>query len=177
VKEGKMSTSVRVLPKIERTADGLLLVRLFDVPVNYDLTWEDAIKAGGPDTYSGSDIWRVGDKYPNAKTGVETVNISLVGFDRSWNSQEGVDYIEKVGLPAISPRESFAIGGKDAYPTLNSDLGRKYIGVVSFQTCLFGGDRRVPYSWFSDDEREALLAYFGRDWVGNDFVGLRGELP
>lgn len=169
-----MSTTVQ--PRIGRTSDGLLVVSLFNIPLKHDRTWDESIKAGGPNTYKDSDIWKVGKKYPSDKTGTETIPcISLVDFERSWKGPEGVELAKRQSLPLITPRQAFAIG--EACPTLNRDLEREYLAVVSLETCEFGGGVRAPCVWFGGGGREASLGGFVSGWDVGDFVGLLGEVP
>ena len=144
-------------PKIERTKDGLFVVRLRQVPVNHDRTFEEAIRAGAPNTPSNYAIWQAASQYPKAegKSGVELTDISLLGYGRNWESQEAVDYVITRNLPAASFRQVLAIG--EVHPQLHKDLGKDYLAAVSLQKCKLGGFVLLPYLWFVGDERGRCL--------------------
>lgn len=175
---------VRARPHFERTSYGLLVVRLFDIPVNYDLTWRNALRAGFPQTTDDQRIVRCENLYPNERTGTEMIPcISLVCFGRNWRSQEALDLSTQTGLPPIDPRMAFAVG--KAYPTLNTDIGWWFLSVVSLQTCVFEDEIRVPSPWYNSDSsrpdqneawREGQLCKFDGEWKDRNLPGLVGDI-
>lgn len=164
-------------PKIEQSKDGLLVVRL-QVSVNWDRTYEEAIPAGGPDTPANYLIWQAADQYPKPKgsSGTELAAVSLLGYGRSWDSQEAVDYTVKKNLAAPHPQQVFAIGEDGNYPRLHKDLGKPYLVAVCLQKCKLGRDVRLPYLWFYGDEREASARRFDDGWHDGYWFAVLGEV-
>lgn len=167
---------MKTQPKIEQTKDGLLVVRLFQVLVNWDQTWEDAIKAVGPNTHSWDRIWRAAKQYPRpaGKSGVELIDMSLLGYDRNWGSQEAINYAARKNLPAAAPQQVFAIG--EAYPHLHKDLSKDYLGAVCLQKCKLLGNVCLPCLWFIVGERDAGTRNFGYKWNDDYWFAVLGEV-
>jgi hypothetical protein len=179
-----MLMSTKVQPEIERTVEGLLVVRLFNVPVNHDLAWWDAVHAAGPDTNTDPlfdiSIWNAENKYPDTKSGIEIVPcISLVGFygyvGGSWKAELGEGLLDKFGLPHMGPCHAFAIGIE--YPQLNRDLNRGYFSVISFQPRYIESfyENAVPLVGWGLDERHAGMHSMRTVFYNSEYVGLIGE--
>lgn len=167
-------TSVR--PKIEQTKDGLFVVRLPRIPVNWDRTFEEAIRAGAPNTPANYPIWQAASQYPTpaGKSGVELTDISLLGYGRNWDSQKAVDYAAKKNLPTAAPQQAFAIG--EAHPYLHIDLGNAFRSAVSLQKCGLDRYTRLSYLWFDGSMRVALARRFDFGWRGFYWFAVTGEV-
>jgi hypothetical protein len=166
----------KTLPKIERTSDGLFVVRLPQVPVNWDQSLDEAIRLGAPNTPSGYPIWQAASQYfkPAGKRGIELTDISLLGFDRSWESQEAIHYAAKKNLPTAMPQQVFAIGA--AFPRLNRSLGHSNLAAVSLQKCRFEEGWRLPFLWFCASERVAGTRSFDFKWLNDGWFAVLGEV-
>ena len=163
-------------PKIERTSDGLLIVRLHQVSVNWDQTWEEAIRAGAPNTPKNYAIWQAGEQYPApaGKTGIELIGMSLLGFDRNWQSWEGIDLAADKKARTAHPKQLFAIGQE--YPNLNRILDKEFFAVVCLQKCSIGSLTCLPDLWFEDNKRLAGTFRADWEWASNFFVAVLGEV-
>jgi hypothetical protein len=163
-------------PKFERTAGGLFVIRLPQTPVNRDRTLEEAIRISAPQTPADYLIWQAAPKYqkPLNKSGIEMVDLNLVGPNSSWGSQEAINICKREKWSQGDPWETYAI--QETHPTLHRALGRSFLGAVCLQECKLGSVRLLPYAWWRDDERGAGASCFVSDWFGGYFWVVRGEV-
>jgi hypothetical protein len=124
------------------------------IKVDMSEDWEQAIKKSCPDTWSESNIWKVGDQYP-AQKGVVESDIVLVNYPEGIDFDVAVKEAKKKGLHLITPREIFAI--QKEYPTLHKTLGVDYMYIVGTEECTFEGYRRACYVWWFGSGRWAYL--------------------
>lgn len=161
------------------TTDGIILppggkVHIVSVPVDESRDWKDVVKAAGPNTGKGWDVWKMGEQYPPVVGA--TLNfqqIILVNFGKDTRSEDNLAWAKAQKLKPISPRAALAIG--EHCPTLNKNLGLEYMAVVSLVPCSFGGERRFVYSWWSRSERKAARHRFGSGWDGDCWFGFARE--
>jgi len=149
-------------PKIERTDSGLYVIRLSNVPVINDRDWNQAIDAAAPQTPQCSLIRKIGHLYSPCRSGVSQVTLSILGFDREFESQEAQRHIHKLKLPAANPRQIFAIAEQN--PTLHRMLGQEHMALLSFKTFKYKRSLCVPDLWFGGNDREAGSHLFYNGW-------------
>ena len=150
------------MPVSAPTGGRLHIVRR--VPVNPARDWQEAINVL-PNTGKDWDIRKDGELYPPQDGPVEEHEVILVNFGKTIpNGQYAIDRAKPLGLKPADPRKVFAIC--EHKPTLHRALGVSVMAVVSLITCSFGGSRRVPNAWWSDDERFASLLWFDSPWDG-----------
>ncbi|QQG45414.1 MAG: hypothetical protein HYW89_00555 [Candidatus Sungiibacteriota bacterium] len=149
------------------TTDGIEIpesgrIHVVAVPVNESRDWIKAVKAAGPNTDKGWDIWRMGDQYPPSKTGSGLKKVLLVNFGKYMNGRAAALWGKSQKLVPITPRTGFAIG--EHCPNLPKDLGMDPMGVISLKECSFQGRPNVTDVWFDRSERGA-----GHLWLDDEF--------
>jgi len=138
------------------------------VPVDYDLPWENALLLGGPNT-GVTGIRRVGDQYAK-RSGVVSANITLVNFKEAPTFALAQGFGEERGLGRpLDPRACFALS--QHRPRLNQGLNLKEMQVVSLEKCEIGGIEHLPcLRWYGNYRSVYALplqAKLGEDcWFG-----------
>lgn len=144
------------------------IVPIPNVPVNYDRSFVDAAKAGGPNTTADYDVLKVGDLYVARHKGIVRRNITIVNFTQNVSSEQALEFGLKHNLGrTIDPWECFATN--ERRPKLNRELGFDYMAVLSLEHCSFLDRRQVPSVWWDGGGCRARLLWFDSPWLDGFF--------
>ncbi|MEA3399455.1 MAG: hypothetical protein U9R00_03025 [Patescibacteria group bacterium] len=137
--------------------------------VDYAKSHNELAMAGGPQTGSGYNVLKVGDKYPSIGNKVVEEVIILFNWPKDGGSyQKAVEWGLSNGLQKTVPKEAFTIGQQ--FPKLNYELGPNPMYVAETTGCSFGGDPDTCdtcFVWWSDAKRESNL-YWQGDFGSDD---------
>ena len=140
-----------------------MLVTIPQVPVNYDLDWNERINQAGPNTGTDWNVRKVGDLYLTERKGIVLTDITLAGFGQKVESEQVLDFgLEWQLGRTMNPHEAFTLLAHR--PNLHRELGHSAMAAVSLEHCSFQGARRVCYSWWDGDGRGCDLVWFGVTW-------------
>lgn len=150
---------------IEGRFDGLPSIQYL-VTVNYDLSVEDAVKAGKYDCKND----RITSKnFPSKRKGKVDAEIILVKFAKDMESEAILLELDKQGLRPAELPELLAFGEK--YPEVQREFPIVALGSV-WQDA--GDDRNVPCLSGGSDERGLYLYWFSVGWDSDyRFAALR----
>jgi len=118
----------------------LLAVNLYQVPVNWDRSWGEAIKFGAPQTPGWWSSWSLGNHYPkpSGKHGVELTDLTLKfpllepPHFESWDFRDpGVAVVKEEAK--ADPWQILAIG--EALPQLYEQLNIPFLGIACLKEC------------------------------------------
>lgn len=149
-------------------------VHVARVPVNESRSWEEAVRAAGPNTGSDWDVWKVGNQYP-PQAGVETKDeeVILVNFGRSMSLEDVLAWGREQYLRPKTPRACLAVS--EHCLNLHQDLGLNEMAVVSLVPCSFEVEQRVVSCWWRRSERGARLRWFTHGWYTHDWFAFSRE--
>ena len=135
-------------------------IQILTAVVDESRSWEDAVKAAGPDTGRDWDIWKVGGKYPprpRAKPSLK--HVVLCNFGKIIEScEEALTWGKEQKLKPVTPRVVFSIS--EHYPDLDQYLGIRDMDMLALQKCLCDGFQCVTYICFEDSRRKAIIDRF-----------------
>lgn len=151
------------------------IIRLSQVPVNYDRDWNGSIDAAGPNPGKDFDIRKVGGLYVAERKGIVSTDITLVNFAEGVSSEQIIELGQQWKLGrVINPQECFAIS--EHFPKLHTGPGFfDQMAVVALKECVFRGRRRVCCVWFRGQQRECRLAWFDDGWRSPGWFGFVSE--
>jgi hypothetical protein len=138
----------------------------FPVVVNYDLSVEEAIKAGD---YQAVNADITSKNFSWSRSGTANLEISLVRFDHRMSSEDVVRELDEEGLRAAELPEFLAFGA--AYP----DVQRKFsvIGLGSVWRDR-RGYRNVPCLYTASEGRYLDLHWWDDGWYSySRFAAIR----
>ncbi|HEY4516111.1 MAG TPA: hypothetical protein VJH67_02900 [Candidatus Paceibacterota bacterium] len=131
------------VPRVEKTKDGLLVIRLHEVLVDRSLSFEEAVRLGAPGTGENSFVFLCEGQYSRMNQSeireASFSDISLLSFRRRWKNSEGIEHLESIGHKGASPQEVLAIGGN--FPRLNQSMSNyapPSMYVTSVRGCFIG---------------------------------------
>lgn len=161
---GGNDEDVRKILKCEelRKKIGKLLTEVvrpvFKVVVDYSCSLAEMISAGHYN-WTHNDITT--EHFPVQGEGKQEIEITLFHFGKTTTSEEVLAEMEKQGYRPATIEELLALGASQ--PEL-----QKQFPIVAFGSCWRsqGGRRRVPYLYWSCNERELNLGWFEDDWGG-----------
>lgn len=160
-------------PKVLRPR---FIVPIPQVPVNYDLDWNEAVSQAGPNTGADWDVRKVGHLYVAKRHGLVLTDITLVNFGEDVESEQVLEFGREYWpwrVRVMDPRECFALG---AYrPNLHQELGLEAMAAVSLEKCDFRGEPRVPGVWWRGAGRGADLRWFVGGWRPHCWFGFVRE--
>jgi len=139
-----------------RSLIGLKPINAFAVTVNYDLSVENAVKAGKYD-WSNSDITT--KNFPPKRKGKAGIELTLFHFNRSMESDEVVREFDKQGLRPAELPELLSFGAK--YPDIQRDF--PVVALGSFWRRPFGR-RRCAYLYGHGFRRSLCLHWLAFGW-------------
>jgi hypothetical protein len=150
---------------IEGKFDGLPDIHYL-VTVNYDLSVEDAVKAG---KYDWKNDRIISKNFPSKRKGKVDAEIILVKFAKDMESEAILLELDKQGLRPAELPELLAFGEK--YPEVQREFPIVALGSVWRGA---GGVRCVPCLDRDSDERGLYLLWFDVGWgSGCRFAALR----
>jgi hypothetical protein len=155
-----MITSTK--PVIEMATNGILVIRLLGVSVNYEQDWNALITKAAPDTPDDYLIRTLASTYPPPRRGIYPTNLSLLGFTEKWKLQQAQEYAELANLPAAGPWEMLSVG--IGCPDLHTQIGRNQIGIMSLATHQSKTTSYAPYLWIRDKNRCAGARSTETEW-------------
>jgi hypothetical protein len=121
------------------------IVPLLNVPVNYDRTFVEAVKAGAPDTSPDDETLNIGDFYAPKHVGVVRRNITLVNFPTDVPTGIHLESVLQIGKErkwgrVIDPWECLAVSAYRPNLTCELSIGGQ-MTVVSLEQFIFQGAR------------------------------------
>ncbi|MDP2736743.1 MAG: hypothetical protein Q8O59_03100 [bacterium] len=115
--------------------------------VDFDLTWEEALKAGGYDSQYIDSAFNSTKLPPNNLTGKHNILFGLNKRDKDTTSQEWLDCLKGLDEPFIDPRVLLALGAKFRDKQRTAPIFVLWFDSEGQLWCLVlgesGGDRRV----------------------------------
>ncbi len=129
---------------------------IYSIVVDYDMSVEDAVKGGRYD-WSNSDITT--KNFPTTRTGVSTVDVELVHFNRAISTDDALTELKKQGLRPAELHELLALGRE------RPDLQRGFpvVALGSLWQSRFGY-RFAPCLGRDGSERDLYLYWVAYDW-------------
>ncbi|MBZ5630257.1 MAG: hypothetical protein LAO06_15465 [Acidobacteriia bacterium] len=129
---------------------------VFPVTVNYDLSLEEAIKAG---EYQAVHTEITAANFPSTRIGQADVEIVLIRFDRRMASEDVVRELDREGLRAAELPEFLAFGA--AYPDVQRKFSVAGLGSVWRDR---KGYRNVPCLYEASEGRYLDLHWWDDGW-------------
>jgi hypothetical protein len=129
---------------------------VFPVKVNYDLSVEEAIKAGD---YQAVHADITANNFPSTRSGQADVEIVLVRFDHRMASADVVRELDREGLRAAELPEFLAFGA--AYPDVQRKFSVAGLGSVWQDR---KGYRNVPCLYEASEGRYLDLHWWDDGW-------------
>jgi hypothetical protein len=126
------------------------------VTVNYDLSVDEAIKAGD---YQAVHSEITAANFPSARSGQADVEIVLIRFDRRMASEDVVRELDREGLRAAELPEFLAFGAK--YPDVQRKFSVAGLGSVWQDR---KGYRNVPCLYEASEGRYLDLHWWDDGW-------------
>ncbi|MEE8131502.1 MAG: hypothetical protein V3T98_00400 [Candidatus Paceibacterota bacterium] len=135
---------------------GLMPLNTFIVTVNYDLSVEEAVKAGKYDSSNNNIMTK---NFSSNRRGKTEAEITLIHFDSCMESEDVIREIDKQGFRLAELLELLAFGAK--YPDVQRDFPIVALG-SAWQ--IPDGVRRMPCLGRVAGERVLDLGWFGSGW-------------
>lgn len=114
-------------------------VRVHLIKINVDCTrpYNELVWAGGPQTDSGSFVFKVADKYQLSEKKITDEVIVLLNWASGYEGyQTTVEWGLSNGLRKTTPYELFAIG--EQLPDINYEIGPNPMFIIETTGCTFG---------------------------------------
>lgn len=131
-------------------------INTYSITVDYSLSLADMIKAGRYD-WVNDDI--VANHFPVSDNGKTEIEMHLVRFNRTIESEKAIAELDNMGLRPASIEELLALGAQ--CPDLQREFPIVALGSVWRPS---GGCPPVPYLWFYSGKRGLRLRWFDDGW-------------
>jgi len=141
--------------------------RILIIPVQVDESeeWKDSISSAGPNTSIDSGVWNKGDQYPSQARSTQEYHLVVLvnfGIGSLTENAKVLTWGKDNHLQPATPRTCFSLAKR--YQDLHSNLGLKFMSIISLVACSFTGSQLVLGVWWDRFGREVILEWFGRAW-------------
>lgn len=141
-------------------------IHILSIPFDGTRSWDEAVRAAGPDTSLDSIVYKYHYAYPPKVVPPIRQLVILVNFSDGFSSNWAVMWGRERYLRPAMPRTCLAIG--EHRPNLNRDLGVDFMGVVSLaDPCMYGGTSFHTYVWWQESRRRICAKGFESFWGAN----------
>ena len=136
-------------------------VHLIKIRIDYTRPYAESVKAGGPQTNSGSFVFKVADIYHLPENKIKDEVIVLLNWANGYGSyKKAVEWGLSSGLHKTTPYVPFAIG--EQFPEINYEIGPNPMYIIETTGCTFDNCQDcVCCVWWYNLNRESDLCLQG----------------